>query len=77
VKNQLQIGKKYRHFKGGEYKVIGLSHHSETLEPYVVYQALYYSEGFGENSLWIRPLQMFLETVTVDGVVKERFTCIE
>ena len=46
----LKMGK-YRHFKGGEYQVLGVALHSETQEPYVVYRALY-----GEGGLWIRPL---------------------
>ena len=48
----------YRHYKGNAYRVIGLARHSETLEPVVVYQALY-----GERGLWVRPAGMFAETV--------------
>jgi hypothetical protein len=48
----------YRHYKGNDYRVIGLARHSETLEPVVVYQALY-----GERGLWVRPAAMFTETV--------------
>ncbi|MEY4939583.1 MAG: hypothetical protein RIQ93_1318 [Verrucomicrobiota bacterium] len=50
---------RYRHYKGGEYRVIGLARHSETLEPLVVYQALY-----GESGLWIRPAAMFMELIS-------------
>jgi len=49
---------KYRHFKGNEYLVIGIASHSETLEPMVVYKALYGNEG-----LWVRPASMWNETV--------------
>ena len=63
---------KYRHFKGGEYEVLGVATHSETMEPLVVYRALY-----GEGSLWARPLSMFLNTVTRDGNTVPRFTYIE
>ena len=49
---------KYRHYKGNEYEVIGIAKHSETLEPMVVYKALY-----GENGLWVRPASMWNETV--------------
>lgn len=63
---------RYRHFKGGEYRVLGVARHSETLEEYVVYQALY-----GEGGLWIRPKDMFLQTVTRDGVTQPRFTFVD
>ena len=48
----------YKHFKGNEYRVIDIALHSETLEPHVVYQALY-----GEQKIWVRPLSIFLEEV--------------
>jgi hypothetical protein len=59
---------RYRHFKGGEYEVIGLARGSETLEPLVVYRALH-----GERGLWVRPAAMFLEEVTVAGQSVPRF----
>jgi hypothetical protein len=65
----LKLNKKYRHFKGKEYLVLNIAKHSETLEEYVVYQALY-----GEFGIWIRPLAMFLEKVMVDGKEVNRFT---
>ena len=49
---------KYRHFKGMEYELIGVARHSETLEPMVVYRALY-----GEYGLWVRPAAMWNEIV--------------
>ncbi len=58
----------YRHYKGNEYEVIGIARHSETEEELVVYRKLY-----GDHSLWVRPRSMFLESVTVDGQVKQRF----
>lgn len=60
---------RYRHFKGGEYEVIGVARHSETGEPVVVYRPLY-----GDGGLWVRPLAMFVETVTHDGETVPRFT---
>ncbi|MBQ7862404.1 MAG: DUF1653 domain-containing protein [Clostridia bacterium] len=63
---------RYRHFKGNEYEVIGTARHSETLEEYVVYKALY-----GEGGLWIRPASMWNEAVERDGEVFERFRKIE
>ncbi|MFR4251123.1 MAG: DUF1653 domain-containing protein [Christensenellales bacterium] len=63
----LQQGK-YRHFKGKEYQVLCVATHSETLEKYVVYRALY-----GECGVWVRPLSMFTESVTRDGKTQPRF----
>jgi len=68
--DEIRIGR-YRHFKGNEYRVIGIAKHSETLEPMVVYQALY-----GEMGLWVRPASMWNETVTRDGATYQRFTFI-
>ena len=67
---EIKLGK-YRHFKGMEYEVIGMAKHSETLEPMVVYRALY-----GEGGLWVRPASMWQETVTRDGKTAPRFTYI-
>ena len=62
---------RYRHFKGGEYQVLGVAKHSETLEPMVVYRALY-----GEGGLWVRPAAMWNETVERGGQTFRRFTYI-
>lgn len=62
---------RYRHYKGNEYEVVGLARHSETMEPLVVYRALY-----GEFGLWVRPREMFLESVDVDGKRLPRFARI-
>lgn len=62
---------RYRHFKGNEYEVIGTAKHSETLEEYVVYKALY-----GEGGLWVRPASMWNETVERDGKTYKRFEFI-
>jgi cyclomaltodextrinase / maltogenic alpha-amylase / neopullulanase len=67
---------RYRHFKGKEYEVVGVARHSETLEEYVVYRALYASE-FGANALWIRPAAMFAESVQKDGALVPRFARID
>ena len=58
----------YRHYKGGEYEVIGVARHSESLEPMVVYQPLYQASGW-----WVRPHAMFFEQVRVDGTSVPRF----
>ncbi len=66
----------YQHYKGKYYKVLGIARHSETLEEFVVYQALYDSEEFGKNAFWIRPKKMFLEKVFKDGKPVPRFRYI-
>lgn len=62
---------KYKHYKGNEYEVIGVAKHSETMDELVVYRALY-----GEQQLWVRPLEMFEEEVEVDGERVPRFKYI-
>ena len=68
---EVQPGK-YRHFKGNEYEVLYLAKHSETLEPMVVYRALY-----GERGIWVRPASMWSETVERDGKTYTRFTKVD
>lgn len=62
---------KYRHFKGKEYELIAVAKHSETLEPMVVYRALY-----GEGGYWVRPAAMWTEQVSRDGYSGPRFQYI-
>jgi len=59
---------RYRHYKGNYYDVIDVARHSETEEKMVVYRKLY-----DDGSLWVRPLGMFLEDVSVDGRLVPRF----
>ena len=59
---------RYRHYKGGEYELVGVARHSETLETLVVYRPLYNDSG-----LWVRPYAMFVEDVEVDGRRQPRF----
>lgn len=76
IEKKLEIGK-YRHYKNKkEYLVIGIGKHTETLEDLIVYKALYDSEEFGKDSIWIRPLSMFLEDVEVEGKKVPRFEFI-
>lgn len=65
--NTLKLGK-YRHYKGGEYEVLGMARHRETREEMVVYRALY-----GNFDLWVRPLAMFCEEVEINGKKVPRF----
>lgn len=60
---------RYRHFKGNEYEVMCVAKHSETLEPMVVYRALY-----GDGGVWVRPASMWNETVERDGKTYKRFS---
>lgn len=62
---------RYRHYKGHEYRVIGIARHSETLEVLVVYEALY-----GEGGLWTRPVAMFTETIELHGRRVPRFALV-
>ena len=63
---------RHRHYKGNDYEVIGLARHSETLEPIVVYRALY-----GDHGLWVRPAAMFNGTVEIAGQSVARFARVE
>lgn len=72
---ELKFGK-YEHYKGKQYKVIGIARHSETLDELVVYKALYDSEKYGHNALWVRPKSIFLGTVKIDGKDIPRFKYI-
>lgn len=69
--DKIQPGR-YRHYKGNEYTVVGAARHSETLEELVVYR-----QEYGDRGLWVRPRQMFLETVTSDGRGVPRFQPLE
>ena len=69
---------KYKHFKGKEYEVLGVVRHSETLKDMVLYKALYDSEDFGPNALWVRPIDMFFDEKTKeDGTKVKRFELLE
>lgn len=61
----------YEHYRGMRYQVIAVARHSETLEEYVVYRALY-----GDQEVWIRPLTMFLSEVEIEGKWVPRFKLV-
>lgn len=63
---------RYRHFKGNEYEVIAVARHSETTDPMVVYRALY-----GDYGTWVRPADMWNETIERDGKTCKRFERID
>ena len=62
----------YRHFKGNLYRLLYVARHSETLEPMVVYQALY-----GEGGVWVRPASMWTEHVEKENYSGPRFSWVE
>lgn len=63
---------RYRHFKGNEYQLLTVARHSETMEPMVVYRALY-----GDGGIWVRPAAMWSEIVERDGYRGPRFVLID
>jgi len=68
-----QPGGIYRHYKGNMYKALYVALHTETEEPLAIYQALY-----GDEKIWARPLEMFLDEVILsDGSVVPRFELVE
>jgi len=66
---EIKLGK-YKHFKGGEYEVLGVAKHSETEEEFVAYKSLQ------DGELWVRPVKMFLEEVEFSGKKIPRFKYI-
>lgn len=64
---------KYVHYKGGRYEVIGVAHHSETLQELVVYR----EEKNDLGPLWVRPREMFNGEVMVNGRKTPRFERIQ
>ena len=66
------VGREFRPFKGGRYRLEGFAKDSETLEEKVVYRALY-----GEGGLWVRPAKMFFETIERDGKKMKRFELVD
>jgi len=62
----------YQHYKGNLYEVMMTAQHSETEEWVVVYKALY-----EENGIWVRPYEMFVEKIEVDGMLLPRFEKVE
>ncbi len=67
----VKVGR-YRHYKGSDYEVVGVARHSETEEELVVYRPLY-----GKGELWVRPLNMFVETVEYEGETVSRFKYVD
>lgn len=67
----LQLGT-YRHYKGNLYEVLGVVRHSETLAPLVLYRPMQ-----GDGTLWVRPFEMFVESIEIQSVRHARFAHID
>lgn len=70
----IEVEQIYQHYKGKKYRVLGMTVHSETLEDLVLYECLYDNP---RGQLWVRPLDNFLEMITVEGELKPRFKKVE
>jgi len=64
----IELGR-YQHYKGNFYEVIGVALDSESIQPVVMYKPLYASKV----EYWVRPYEMFVGTVTMDGNEVPRF----
>ena len=64
----------YKHFKGNQYRVHFVAEHSETLEEFVAYEALYENK---DGKFWIRPVKSFEEQIERDGKKIRRFEFLE
>ena len=69
---QSLVGREFRHFKGNRYRLEGFAKDSETTEEIAIYRALY-----GDGGLWVRPADMFFETIERDGKIMKRFELVE
>jgi hypothetical protein len=65
----IKLGK-YRHYKGGQYELVGIATHSETFEYMAVYKC-------GEGKWWVRPLSMWGEHVQDGDKLVKRFELVE
>jgi hypothetical protein len=66
----LVIGGIYQHYKGPQYRVLGIVRHSETLEELVHYECLYENPN---GQFWVRPRSMFESDIMIDGISHKRF----
>jgi hypothetical protein len=69
-----KIGGIYRHYKGKRYLMHGIARHSETLEEVVYYECLYENDL---GKMWVRPLEMFMGCIEIDGQSTPRFRLID
>ena len=69
----IEIGQRYKHYKGREYIILNVGHDTETLERVVVYQGQYKDPEFGDMPIWVRPYDMFVGEVNLNGKTVLRF----
>jgi hypothetical protein len=67
---------RWKHYKGGEYEVLGIVIHSETLEEMVIYKMLYDSHDFKKGTVWVRPSKIWFEEVEWEGKKMKRFELV-
>ena len=68
--HQIEAGQTWRHYKNKDYRIIALSRCTQNLSWYVVYEALYENDV---GKIWHRPLNIFLESIEIDGIIIPRF----
>jgi len=73
----IQTGQTYEHYSGKKYVVLMVGRHSEDYMLHVVYKGLYIDEQFGSEPIWLRPLAMFVEDVTINGKRVPRFMLVD
>ena len=71
----IKVGK-YRHYKGKYYKVVGVARHSDTLQEFVIYRALYDSREFGKKAWWVKPVSLFTKKIKYKNKRVPRFKYI-
>jgi hypothetical protein len=74
LQNSIKPNQIWRHYKNKDYRIIALSRNTEDLTWYVVYEALHENDL---SQIWHRPIDMFLETVEIDGQSVPRFRLVE
>lgn len=72
--HHISAGQIWRHYKDKDYRIIAISRDTEDLLWYVVYEALYDNKM---SPIWHRRLDIFLESIEIDGIIKPRFTKID
>lgn len=71
--NDIKKGQVYRHYKGKNYRVLGIVRHSESLEELVLYDCLYDNEL---AKTWVRPIENFTSEIEIEGKLQKRFQLI-